>query len=94
MNIVHREYEGRGEFVVEQAGEQVAELTYTHGDHGMVTADHTWVDDSLRGRGVAAELVAALVAWARDQGVHIVPACSYVARAFDANPLYAELRAP
>lgn len=56
-------------------------------------AEHTFVPGSLRGRGVAGELVKALVADAREQGFRIVPACSYVAAKFDENPGWSDLRA-
>lgn len=39
---------------------------------------HTEVDPDLQGRGIAAALVEAAVAYAREQGLHIRPLCSYV----------------
>jgi uncharacterized protein (DUF924 family)/predicted GNAT family acetyltransferase len=40
---------------------------------------HTEVPPELQGRGVAAALVAATLAWARHQGLRVRPSCSYVA---------------
>lgn len=54
-------------------------------------ADHTLVPPQIGGRGVAAELVRALVADAREQGFKIVPQCSYVATAFQRHPDWADL---
>ena len=56
-------------------------------------AEHTFVPPEARGHGVAAKLVEALIADAREQGFRIVPQCSYVAVAFDRHPEWAELRA-
>jgi len=56
-------------------------------------AEHTLVPDEIGGRGVAARLVAALVADARAQGFRIAPACSYVATAFARHPEWADLLA-
>ena len=56
-------------------------------------ADHTWVPPEARGKGIAAALVEALVADAREQGFRIVPQCSYVEAAFRRHPEWADLRA-
>ena len=57
-------------------------------------ADHTLVPPEIGGRGVAAALVEALIADAREQGFTIVPQCSYVEAMFRRHPEWAELRAP
>jgi len=46
---------------------------------GVVTLFHTEVPQALQGRGVAAALVAAALAWARAEGLKVRPSCSYVA---------------
>jgi hypothetical protein len=56
-------------------------------------ADHTLVPSAIGNRGIAARLVEALIADARDEGARIVPACSYVAVAFARHPEWADLRA-
>jgi uncharacterized protein len=40
---------------------------------------HTGVPRELEGRGIAAQLVATALAWARAQGLRVKPTCSYVA---------------
>ena len=56
-------------------------------------ADHTFVPPEMRGRGVAQQLVEALVADARAQGFKIVPQCSYVEALFRRHPDWSELLA-
>ncbi|KWV91288.1 GNAT family N-acetyltransferase [Erythrobacter sp. YT30] len=56
-------------------------------------ATHTIVPDAIGGRGVAAQLVERLIADARRQNFLIVPQCWYVAKKFDENPDWADLRA-
>lgn len=56
-------------------------------------ATHTIVPSEIGGRGVAAMLVDRLVSDAREQGFKIDPQCSYVARKFDDNPDWSDLRA-
>ncbi len=60
--------------------------------HGTArVADHTLVPPEIGGRGVAAQLVQALIADARQQGFTVVPQCSYVAAAFRRHPEWADL---
>jgi predicted GNAT family acetyltransferase len=40
---------------------------------------HTEVPEALAGRGLAGALVAAALAWAREQGLKVRPSCSYAA---------------
>jgi len=60
---------------------------------GARVADHTLVPPPIGGKGVAAKLVEALIADAREQGFKIVPQCSYVEVAFRRHPEWADLRA-
>lgn len=49
----------------------------------QIIADHTYVSPAARGQGIAAQLLDALVAYARENQVKIVPQCSYVQSMFD-----------
>ena len=91
---VEREESGtHGAYVIHLAGvERQAELTWVERD-GVRHANHTFVPDEMRGRGIAGKLVDALIADAREQGFRIAPECSYVAAAFRRNPDWADLRA-
>jgi predicted GNAT family acetyltransferase len=68
-------------------------LTWFEPSAGVRVADHTLVPPELRGQGIAARLVEALIADARSEGFRIVPQCSYVAAAFRRHPQWADLRA-
>lgn len=83
----------RGAYVIDLPGaERRAELTWVERG-GVRHANHTFVPDDMRGRGIAGKLVDALIADARAQGFRISPDCSYVAAAFRRNPDWADLRA-
>ncbi len=56
-------------------------------------ATHTIVPDEIGGQGIAGLLVERLIADAQKQDFKVVPQCSYVARKFDQNPDWSELRA-
>lgn len=55
--------------------------------------EHTLVPPRLEGRGIAGQLVAALIDDARAQGFLVDPQCSYVAVQFRRHPEWADLRA-
>ncbi len=57
-----------------------------------IVMPHTVIDPSLRGRGLAAQLVGAALDDVRTQGRTVVPTCWYVAEYIDRHPEYAELR--
>lgn len=74
IEVVHRPEQGR--FTAEVDG-STGFLTYeTDGD--LVAMTHTIVPAEIGGRGVAGDLTAAAVAWAREQGLTVDPQCSYV----------------
>lgn len=56
------------------------------GEGGVITFTHTGVPLEQRGRGIAAALVGAALAWARAQRLRVVPSCSYVARFMQRHP--------
>jgi predicted GNAT family acetyltransferase len=43
---------------------------------------HTFVPEAFRGRGIAERLCRAAFAYARRQGLKVIPTCSYVAEAY------------
>ena len=69
-----------------------AELTWV-ASGPLRIANHTYVPPEARGKGIAAALVEALVADARELDFKIVPQCSYVEAAFRRHPEWADLRA-
>ncbi|WP_420827895.1 GNAT family N-acetyltransferase [Macrococcus brunensis] len=54
-----------------------AEITfYTQGEDTIVI-NHTFVDPSLRGQGIAKQLLNRVIDYARENNLKIVPLCSY-----------------
>ena len=52
----------------------------------VLVLHHTEVPAALEGRGIAAALVAAALAWARSEGLRVRPVCSYVASYMRRHP--------
>ena len=62
-------------------------------DGGTMAITHTIVPAPIGGRGIAAALVRTAVEHARQEGLKVVPACSYAAAWFARHPEYADLEA-
>jgi len=84
-NEEHRRYEAVAD------GEVVGIADYVEGD-GVITIPHTEVQPSLRGQGIAAEMVRAVLDDIRAQGSQVDPQCSYVDDFMRREPIYADLR--
>lgn len=79
MQFQHLEDGQQGEFfAVNEHAQRIAEISYVWRGEHQIIAHHTWVDDSLRGQGVARQLLDVLVAFAREKNLKIVATCSYV----------------
>lgn len=94
VTITHEGDAMRGEYTahIAESGE-TGELTWRAQGPGVRVATHTGVPQSMQGRGIAARLVEAMIADAREEGFRILPACSYVAAQFKRHPEWADLRA-
>ena len=87
MEFIYRE----NEIVLESPeGKTLARVTFPALDAETVELDHTFVDDSLRGQGVAGKLLEAAVAELRKRGLKAVPTCSYAVKWFGKHPEYAD----
>lgn len=79
MQFQHHDNGQQGEFfTLNDADQRIAEITYIWTGEHKIIANHTWVDDCLRGQGVARKLLDVLVEFARQKRLKIVPTCSYV----------------
>lgn len=93
IEIQHEGDETQGRYFTGIEGaKREAELTWRKSG-GVRHATHTFVPDEARGKGVAAKLVKAMIADAREHGFKIAPDCSYVESYFRRNPDLSDLRA-
>lgn len=79
-----------GRIYAEKDGELIAEITFPEED-GVAVIDHTFVDDSLRGQGVAGQLVRAAVDQIRGERKQARAVCSYAKAWFERHPEEADL---
>ena len=66
-------------YAKDENGRIVAEITFPAKD-GVATIDHTFVDESLRGKGIASKLVKAAVEKILADGNKIAATCSYAVK--------------
>ncbi|MEG0299747.1 MAG: GNAT family N-acetyltransferase, partial [Aurantimicrobium sp.] len=69
-----------------EEGKMIAEVTYVPAGDTKVILDHTFVDPSLRGQGIAGQLVKRVVDEMRVEGKKIVPLCPFAKAEFDRKP--------
>ena len=81
-NIKHQSSGGKGAFIYEVEGHQLAQMVYTMAGPLNMIIEHTDVDDSLRGKGVGKELLAALVAYVRAHKIKVMPLCPFANATF------------
>lgn len=69
----------------------LAEVTFPYIDKKTVEVNHTFVDASLRGQGIAGKLMGELVQELKNRGLKAVPTCSYAVQWFEKHPEYRSL---
>ena len=65
------------EFTITQNGHD-GELAYARPAEGVIDFTHTFVDEALRGQGVADELARAALAFARDNKLKVKTSCTFM----------------
>lgn len=68
-------------FARDENGKLLAEVTFPERE-GVAVINHTFVDDSLRGQGVAGQLLQAVADTLRREGSKARPTCSYAVHWF------------
>lgn len=91
MKIEREEHGKKGAFFIDEDGEWIAELTYFKSGDCEITLDHTEVDDKLRGEGIASDLVAEAVKYARTEGLKIKATCPYAKKVLEKHPEYEDV---
>ena len=93
VTITRHEHGASGEYHAHVEGsEHIGRLIWTEAN-GVRAANSTQAPTEIGGRGIAGILVDALIADARAQGFKVRPACSYVEKAFEKHPEWADLKA-
>lgn len=90
MNVTIAHDEERQRFAADlEQGEAVVD--YRLLDDGTLDLRRTFVTETLRGEGLAAEVVRTALDWARENDRKVVATCPYVSRFLERHPEYADL---
>lgn len=74
-----------------EGGSTLAEVVFPAVDADTVNIDHTFIDDSLRGQGVAGRLMEAVANHLQAQNKKAILTCSYAVKWFEKHPEYSGL---
>ena len=90
--VQHEEHGQRGCFFIIQDGQRIGELTYARISESRAVIDHTEVIPSLRGGGIAGELLDAAAKWARSSNIRLGATCSYAMARFARDPSFRDVQ--
>ncbi len=83
MNIKQSDDTKHGTFEIFDANVKAGEMAYTWAGDSMLIIDHTDVEDQFRGQGIGRQLLDALVAFAREREIKVIPLCPFSKSVFD-----------
>lgn len=84
-------YERNRIYLEDENHKLLAEVTFPTVDDDTVAINRTFVDHSLRGQGVAANLLEATVKYLAANNLKAIPTCSYALTWFDKHEEYNDL---
>lgn len=88
MKFIH---ESNKIYLANEEEKNIAEVTFPAVKEQVVNVNHTYVDDSLRGQGIAGKLMEELVQQLKAENKKAVLSCSYAVMWFDKNKQYDDL---
>lgn len=89
MNFIH---EPNRIYAVNDVNKTIAEVTFPELTPGVVTINRTFVDESLRGQGIAGKLMEAAARQIQEDNKKAIPTCSYAVRWLDEHEEYQNIR--
>jgi predicted GNAT family acetyltransferase len=73
-------------YIMDDDKNVIAEVTFPNVNEGVVDINHTYVDGSLRGKGIADKLVNAAYDSIKEQEKKALLSCPYAVKWFDEHP--------
>ncbi|GAA4653847.1 GNAT family N-acetyltransferase [Anaerocolumna aminovalerica] len=74
-----------------EQGRTIAEVTFPEVKDGVVDINHTFVDESLRGQGIAGKLMKEAAEKLRKENKKVILTCPYAVGWFDKNKEYDDI---
>jgi len=70
-------YEDRRIYCTDEKGELMCETTFVRKKNGELDIDHTYVNPTLRGQGMAGKMMVVVAEYLRGKGLKASATCSY-----------------
>lgn len=70
---------------LDENGKEVGEICFPETEKGIYDINHTFVDSSMQGKGIAGQLVALAIEEIKRKGGKITASCSYAKRYMEKN---------
>jgi predicted GNAT family acetyltransferase len=84
MEILQNDNSKRGKFFINDTeGREIAGMYYSYSDEGYLVIEHTEVAEEFEGRGLGRQLLNALVKYARENSIKVIPVCPYAKAVFE-----------
>jgi predicted GNAT family acetyltransferase len=84
-------YEENRIYAQKENGLLLAEVTFPARDENRVNVDHVYVDMSLRGQGIASDLMLEAYNYIKNKGLLIIAKCPYAISWFKKHPEYQDI---
>ncbi|MFA5422101.1 MAG: GNAT family N-acetyltransferase [Bacilli bacterium] len=78
-------------YIGESEDNALAEVTFKQYSDHVIILDHTYVNRSLRGRGIGKTLVDKVVEYARQNHLKIIPTCPFAKDIMENSKAYADV---
>ncbi|MCK9236051.1 MAG: GNAT family N-acetyltransferase [Acholeplasmataceae bacterium] len=88
MKFIHEDHKI---YVLDENQKEIVVATFPQFSEGVVNVDHTFVDPSLRGQGVASQLMHEVVAYAKSKNLKMVATCPYAVAWFKRHPEFNDM---
>ena len=80
-----KEYYQDYSYIIEIDSKVVARIDFPLLENDNIVITHTFVDDSLRGQGIASYLVGKVISFVKEKNYSIKAECSYAVHYFEKN---------
>lgn len=85
MRIQHNNDGHKGSFSAMEENSEVGFITYSLAGDTKMILDHTEIDEAYRGQSVGKKIVFAIVDYAREHHISIIPLCPFAKSVFIKN---------
>jgi len=75
-------------FIGESEEKDIARITFYYKEESVIVINHTFVSPELRGQAIAGKLLNKVVEFAKENGLLIIPVCSYAVKKMTRNTEY------